>query len=183
MQVGKECIEYIAFLLIRLTAPFSLLDFTNLAILCVAFILFSLFKLIYFCPCTSCLMHVCKAFKMYKEWEAKLFLFVILIGLDPSSWSCLPLWCTKVTPTCKSTVISALWPVTCLNKKFCRKKSDRSPKKKDFQNNMFILHLHHRFKADSVGLHKLMSLAKGGKGFLLKGMRNLFPELGCQACL
>lgn len=120
--MGKECIEYIPFLLIRLTAPFSLLDFTNLVILCVALILFGLFKLISFCPCTSRLIHVCKAFRMCKEWEAKLFLFVILIGLDPSSWNCLPLWCAKVTPTCKSTVIFGLWPVTCLNKNFCRKK-------------------------------------------------------------
>lgn len=48
---------------------------------------------------------------------------------------------------------------------------------------MFMLDLHHRFKADSVELHKLMSLGEGGKGFLLKGMRNLFLELGCQACL
>lgn len=48
---------------------------------------------------------------------------------------------------------------------------------------MFMLGLHHRFKADSMELHKLMSPAQGGKGFLLKGMRNPFLELGCQACL
>lgn len=44
-----------------------------------------------------------------------------------------------------------------------------------------MLRLHHQLSADSVGLNKLMSPGKGGRGFLLQGPRNQFPELGSQA--
>lgn len=67
--------------------------------------------------------------------------------------------------------------------KISAEKSDRSLNKKACQNNTFMWDLYHQLKTNSVGLHRLMSSGKDGEAFLLKGMRNPFLELGCQACV
>lgn len=118
MQVGEECIQHIPLflLLIRQTAPFFLC-FTDLVLVSVTFPLFGLFKFISFCPCPSHLMHVWKAFRMCKEWEEKLFLFVVLPSLDPSSWSSLALLVHQGQPYMGAHWhVCAFWPAAHLAK-------------------------------------------------------------------
>lgn len=77
-------------------------------------------------------------------------------------------WGTKVIPTCESTHFYGFWPVTHLNKNLCRE-SDSSLGKKAFQNNKFMLRLHHQLSADSAGLNNWCHLAKVAGDFCCRG--------------